>query len=94
MAKLTPLFNNVVIRRDDSASKTDGGILLPDTAKGKSSRGSVVAVGSGRWADGKFIETTLKEGDSVLFGAYAGTEIQIGKETLLVMQETEVLAKL
>lgn len=93
MAKVTPLFNNVVIRRDDAVNKSDGGILIPDSAKGKSSRGTVVSVGTGRWMDGKFVETTLKEGDSVLFGSYAGTEVQVGKDTLLVMQETEVLAK-
>lgn len=92
--KITPMFNNVVILRDEVAGRTESGILLPDAVKGKSSRGTVVSVGQGRFQDGKFIETTLKKDDKVLFSSFAGTEVEVDRKTYLIMADDEILAKL
>lgn len=92
--KLTPTLNRVVVTRDEAGGKTDGGILLPDTAKSKSVRGTVVAAGPGRFQDGKFIETTLKAGDKVLFASFAGTEFELDRKTYLIMDDHEILATL
>lgn len=91
---LKPTLNRVVVTRDEAAGKTEGGILLPDSAKGKSARGTVVAVGRGRYQDGKFIETMAKVGDKVLFGSYAGTEVELDRKTYLIMDDSEILATL
>lgn len=94
MTKLHPTFNNVVVLRDEAGGKTEGGILLPDSAKDKPKRGTVIAVGPGRWDAGKFVETTIKATDRVLFGAFAGSEVEIGKEKVLVMPDSEIIAVL
>lgn len=91
---LKPTLNRVVVTRDEAGGKTEGGILLPDSAKGKSSRGTVVSAGPGRHHEGKFIETTLKAGDKVLFTAYAGTEVELDRKTYLIMDDSEILATL
>lgn len=89
--KLDPLFDNVVIKRDDAADKTKGGILLPDVAKDAPKRGTVVAVGNGVFKDGTFCETTVKANQRVLFGAFAGSEFEIDGQKYLIMKESEVL---
>ncbi len=90
--KLTPLHDRIVIRRIEEAETTRGGIIIPDTAKDKPQEGEVVSVGKGKMnEDGKVFPLAVKEGDRILFGKYAGTEIKIDGEELLIMREEEVL---
>ena len=87
-----PLHDRVVVRRLDSDEKTAGGIIIPDTAKEKPSEGMIVSVGpGGRDENGKLIPIDLKEGDRVLFGKWAGTEVKIGAEDLLIMKENDIM---
>ncbi len=87
---LRPLFDRVLIRRQDSTEeKTTGGIIIPDAAKEKSQIGEVVAVGSGRIShDGSVVAMAVKKGDTVLFGKYAGTEVD---KDLLIVREDDIL---
>lgn len=85
-----PMFDNVVIKRDEGKSKTEGGILLPDTAKEEPKRGTVMAAGPGVHRDGTFIETKLKIGQKVLFAPFAGNTVKIDGQELIVMKESEV----
>ncbi len=91
--KLRPLHDRVVIRRLEEEQKTAGGIIIPDTAKEKPVQGEVVAVGNGKiLEDGKIRALDLKVGDRVLFAKYAGTEIKVEGEELLVMREDDIMA--
>jgi chaperonin GroES len=91
-AKLTPLHDRIVIRRIEEAETTRGGIIIPDSAKDKPQEGEVIAVGRGKTNDeGKVFPLDVKAGDRILFGKYAGTEIKIDGEELLIMREEEVL---
>jgi len=91
--KLRPLHDRVVIRRLEEEQKTAGGIIIPDTAKEKPVQGEVVAVGNGKiLEDGKVRPLDLKPGDRVLFAKYAGTEVKVEGEELLVMREDDVMA--
>jgi chaperonin GroES len=91
--KLKPLGNRVVIEPIEQEEITAGGIVLPETAKEKPQKGTVVAVGDGdRDDNGKRIEMDVKEGDTVLFAKYAGTEIKVDNKKLLIMRETDLLA--
>ena len=91
--KLKPLGDKVVVRRLDAESKTAGGIVLPDTAKEKPQRGKVVAVGEGRRTDdGTLVKPSVKKGDEVVFTSYAGTEVKVGIDELMVMSESDILA--
>ncbi len=91
--KLRPLHDRVVIRRLEEEQKTAGGIIIPDTAKEKPVQGEVVAVGNGKiLEDGKIRPLDLKAGDRVLFAKYAGTEIKVEGEELLVMREDDIMA--
>lgn len=93
MAKLRPLSDKILVKRVEAESKTKSGIVLPDTAKEKPKRGKVLAVGDGRRLDnGERAPFTVKKGDEVLFTSYAGTEIKVDGEELLVMSEDDVLA--
>ena len=85
---VTPLHDRVIINPAASEEKTAGGIIIPDTAKEKPQRGSVVAVGAGK----KDEPITVKVGDTVLYGKYAGTEIQVEGHDLLIMRESDILA--
>jgi len=90
--KLRPLGDRVVIKRVEEEQKTKGGIIIPDTAKEKPAEGKVVAVGNGKMGDdGKRIPLELKEGDRVLFGKYAGTEVKIEGQEYLIMREDDIL---
>ena len=89
--KLTPLHDRVVIRRITEAETMRGGIIIPDTAKEKPQEGVVIAVGTGKYDKGQTIPLAVKEGDRVLFGKYAGTEIKIGDEEVLILREEEIL---
>src|SRR5215467_12209727 len=90
MAKLTPLGDRVLLRRVQETETIRGGIIIPDTAKEKPQEGIVVAVGTGRYDKGQHIPLTVKEGDRVLFGKYAGSEIKIDGEEFLIVKEEEV----
>src|SRR5260370_6147219 len=88
--KLTPLHDRILLRRVEEAETVRGGIIVPDTAKENPQEGVVVAVGTGRFEKGQTIPLAVKEGDRVLFGKYAGSEIKIDGEELLILKEDEV----
>jgi chaperonin GroES len=91
--KLTPLHDRVIVKRIEEEEKTAGGIIIPDTAKEKPQQGKIIAVGQGSMLEnGQIIPMTVKEGDRILFGKYAGTEIQIDGEEHLIMREDDILA--
>ena len=93
--KFRPLHDRVVVKRVDSATKTSGGIIIPDTAAEKPQQGEVVAVGPGsRDESGKLIAIDLKKGDKVLFGKWSGTEVKIDGQDLLIMKESDVMGVL
>lgn len=90
--KVRPLQDRLVVRRVDEEEKTKGGIIIPDTAKERPLMGEVIAAGAGKRADdGKLISLDVKEGDRVLFGKYAGTEIKIEGVEHLILREDEIL---
>jgi len=91
--KIVPLGEKVVIKRTEPSEKTSGGILLPDTARDKPQQGRVLSVGDGRLlADGSRAEHQVSEGDRVLFNQYAGTEVLVDGQELLILSEDEILA--
>ena len=93
--KFTPLHDRILVRRVEEAETARGGIIIPDTAKEKPQEGVVLAVGKGKSNDkGETFPLAVKEGDRVLFGKYAGTEITFDNEQLLIMREEEVLGVL
>ena len=90
--KLTPLHDRIVVRRIDEGETVRGGIIIPNSAKEKPQEGEVIAVGKGKSnEEGKVFPLDVKEGDRILFGKYAGTEIKIEGEEFLIMREEEVL---
>ena len=92
--KLKPLGDRLIIKVVEEEETTASGIVLPDTAKEKPQKGKVVAVGKGRIDDnGKRIALDVEEGDEVLYSKYGGTEIKVEGEELLVLRESDVLAK-
>jgi chaperonin GroES len=93
--KLKPLGDRLIVQAIEEDETTASGIFLPETAKEKPSRGKVVAVGDGKWdEDGeKRIPLDVAEGDEVLYSKYGGTEVNVEGEELLVLRESDVLAK-
>ncbi len=92
MAKFTPLHDRILVRRVEEAETTRGGIIIPDTAKDKPQEGEVISAGKGKVnEDGKVFPLAVKEGDRILFGKYAGTEIKLDGEDFVIMREEEVL---
>ncbi len=91
MVSITPLADRVVIKPLPAEEKTLGGLFIPDTAKEKPQRGTVVAAGPGRVENGTKIEMSVKEGDTVLYGKYAGTEISLDNEEYLIVRESDIL---
>jgi chaperonin GroES len=90
--KIRPLQDRVIVRRLEEEEKTEGGIIIPDTAKEKPMEGKVVAVGKGKiLEDGKVAPLDVKAGDRVLFSKYAGTEIKLDGEEHLIMREEDIL---
>ena len=89
--KIRPLHDRVIVKRIDEEEKTKGGIIIPDTAKEKPQEGKVVAVGPGKFEDGKLIPPGVKAGDKILFGKYSGTEIKLDGEEHLIMREDDIL---
>lgn len=87
-----PLHDRILVRRMAEEDKTSGGIIIPDTAKEKPQRGEIVAAGKGRTTeDGKTLSLEVKVGDKVLFSKYAGTELKLEGEELVMMREEDVL---
>ena len=93
-AKLRPLGDRVVVRPSEREEMTKSGIVIPDTAKEKPQRGSIIAVGKGRRDDdGDRIPMDVSVGDTVLFAKYAGTEFKFEDEEYLILSEKDILAK-
>jgi chaperonin GroES len=91
---LQPLGDRLIVEVLEEEETTVGGIVLPDTAQEKPQRGKVLAVGPGsRDEEGKYIKMDVEEGDEVIFSKYGGTEIKIGAEEVLILRESDVLAK-
>ncbi len=92
---LRPLGDKVIIRRLEAGSRTTGGIFLPDSAKEKPKRGTIVSVGEGRLLkNGQRHPLTVKAGDQVLFSSYAGSEVKSDGDEFIIMEESEILAVL
>ena len=92
MKKIRPLHDRILVKREEESEEKIGGIIIPDTAKEKPQQGKVIAVGKGKVEkDGKVTPLDVKEGDTVLFGKYAGTEIKIEGKEYLIVREDEVL---
>jgi chaperonin GroES len=93
--KFRPLHDRVMVKREDDDERTAGGIIIPDTAKEKPQRAKVLAAGPGRVSDdGKVQAMDVKEGDKVIFGKYAGTEVKLEGEDYLIIREDDVLGVL
>jgi len=91
--KVRPLHDRVIVKRLEEQEKTKGGIIIPDTAKEKPIEGKIIAVGSGKvMENGKRMPLQVKEGDRILFGKYAGTDIRIEGEEHLIMREDDIIA--
>lgn len=91
MTSIKPLSDRVVVKPEPAEEKTSSGLFIPDSAKEKPQRGTIVSVGPGRVENGAKIDMTVSEGDTVLYGKYAGTEITLENEDLLIMRESDIL---
>jgi len=91
--KLQPLGDRLVVKAIEAEQTTASGLVLPDTAQEKPSRGTVVAVGEGRYEDGKRIPVDVAIGDEVIYSKYGGTEIKVDGEDVLILSEHDILAK-
>ena len=90
--KFKPLHDRVVVERLDSDEKTAGGIIIPDSAQEKPMQGKILAVGSGARDDsGKIQPLDVKEGDTILFGKWSGTEVKLDGQDLLIMKESDIM---
>ena len=90
---LKPLSDRVVVEPAAAEEKSSGGIILPDTAQEKPQQGKVVAVGPGKASDsGNLVEMTVKDGDTILYGKYSGTEVNVGGTDYIIMRESDILA--
>jgi len=93
VVSIKPLSEKVVIERSVAETKSSGGILIPDTAKEKPRRGTVIAVGPGRVLEtGEVRPLDVKKGDQVLFGGYAGSEVKLEGKNYLIVNESEIFA--
>lgn len=91
MTTIKPLGDRVVVKAEQAEEKTASGLFIPDTAKEKPQKGTIVAVGPGRVENGTKIDMSVQAGDTVLYGKYAGTEITLGDDDLLIMRESDIL---
>ena len=93
--KLKPLQDRVIVKQTEAEEKTKSGILLPDSAKEKPTRGKVIAVGPGKLDDkGKPMEIGLRVGDTVYYGKYSGTDVEIDGQKLVILREADILGVL
>src|ERR1700693_4761752 len=90
---LKPLGDRVIVEVLDEEEITYSGIVLPDTAKEKPQRGKVLAVGPGRYEDGKLVALDVKKGDEIIFSKYGGTEVKLSGDEYLILRESDILAK-
>ena len=90
--KVTPLSDRVVVRALEETEQMRGGLFIPDTAKEKPQQGEIIAIGPGKYEDGKLAPMTVKVGDKVLYGKYSGTEVTLDDEQYLILRESDVLA--
>lgn len=89
---IRPLHDRVLVRRAEEETTTAGGIVIPDSAAEKPASGTIVAVGKGKITEsGDVRALEVQPGDEVMFGKYAGTEVKVGNETLLMMREEDIL---
>ena len=91
-SKVVPLADRVVIRPTEENEQMRGGLYIPDTAKEKPQQGEVLAVGPGRYEEGKRVPLEVKVGDKILYGKYSGTEVTIDNEPVLILRENDILA--
>lgn len=91
MTMIKPLSDRVVVQAQDAEEQTASGLYIPDSAKEKPQRGTVIAVGPGRVENGAKIEMSVSAGDVVLYGKYSGTEIALGGDDYLIMRESDIL---
>jgi len=91
--KLVPLEDRVVVRVVEEEDKTVSGIVLPDTAKEKPQKATVVAVGPGRYEDGALVPVGVSVGDTIIFSKYGGTEVKVDGEEVLILRGSDILAK-
>ena len=92
---IRPLDDRIVVQPVEAEEKTAGGIVLPDTAKEKPLQGKVLAVGPGRMLDdGSRADMSVSKGDTVLYGKYSGTEVTVEGDELLILKESDILAKI
>lgn len=92
--KIVPLDDRIVVQQMEAEERTAGGIVIPDSAKEKPQKGKVIATGEGRVADdGKRIPVSVKKGDVILYAKYGGTEIKVEGKDLLILRESDILAK-
>lgn len=95
MTKIHPLYDRVVVQASESITKTEGGIVIPDTAdKDKPMQGIIAFVGTGKFVEGKLHPLQVKKGDKVLFGKYSGTNVKFNGKEYLVMREEDIMAVL
>ena len=93
--KIKPLEDRVVVKAQEAEEVSKGGIILPDTAKEKPQQGEIMATGPGKTSDaGSLIKLTVTKGDTVLYGKYSGTEINIDGSDYMIMRESDILAVL
>jgi chaperonin GroES len=90
---LKPLGDRVIVKASEQEEITASGIVLPDTAKEKPQRGSVLAVGEGRWVDGERVPLEVSEGDEIIYSKYGGTEVKLEGEDVLILSEHDILAR-
>lgn len=90
--KIKPLADRVVVKPLAEESKTKAGIIIPDTAKEKSHRGEVIAVGPGKYEDGKLVEVSVKVGDKILYKEYGGDEFKLNGQEVIILKEEDIIA--
>ena len=90
--KVNPLSDRVVIRAMEETETMRGGLYIPDTAKEKPQQGEIIAVGPGKFEEGKRVPMEVKAGDKVLYGKYSGTEVTIDNQQYLILRESDILA--
>lgn len=93
--KLRPLQDRVIVKQSEAEEKTKSGILLPDAAKEKPTKGKVIAVGPGKLDDnGKPMEIGLRVGDTIYYGKYSGTDVEVNQEKFVILREQDILGVL
>ena len=93
--KLRPLSDRVIVRQSEAEEKTKSGIVLPDTAKEKPTKGKVISVGPGKLDEhGKPMEIGLRAGDTVYYGKYSGTDVEVSGEKFVILRESDILGVL